>query len=299
MINLWVLPGGASNGAWQAGVIYALWERNILPDALACSSVGTLNGIMVATNQVPRMKDIWMDLCPDVVKKSRGNIKIGFNYLFHLAGIRKPHLGLFNNSPLRKVLVDAVLGREVKREIYSSVVMQGDKSRPDKYMKFNLKSGSIITQRDIDKMIASTSIPVYFDPVDIDGKRYFDGGVHHIAPMKKAIRKNKIKSLLAISCQPLNAGVDPGKDIPGIGRWTLNSILSSQIRNDWQDFLNWNEASKQANLVIGGVEIQHISDYELIFPEEDLGDPMDFSKKKSISLFEMGYKFAETTFENN
>ena len=44
-----VLSGGASLGAVQAGIIRALYERGIAPDMVVGTSVGALNGAFIAS----------------------------------------------------------------------------------------------------------------------------------------------------------------------------------------------------------------------------------------------------------
>lgn len=44
-----VLSGGASLGAIQAGMLQALYEREIVPDLILGSSVGAVNGAFVAS----------------------------------------------------------------------------------------------------------------------------------------------------------------------------------------------------------------------------------------------------------
>lgn len=44
-----VLSGGGAKGAYQAGVVRYLAERNIQPDAVSGASIGSLNGAVVAS----------------------------------------------------------------------------------------------------------------------------------------------------------------------------------------------------------------------------------------------------------
>lgn len=44
-----MLSGGASLGAIQVGMLEALYERGIVPDLILGSSVGTVNGVFIAS----------------------------------------------------------------------------------------------------------------------------------------------------------------------------------------------------------------------------------------------------------
>ncbi len=44
-----VLPGGASLGAIQVGMLHALYERGITPNVIVGTSAGAMNGAFVAS----------------------------------------------------------------------------------------------------------------------------------------------------------------------------------------------------------------------------------------------------------
>jgi NTE family protein len=48
-MTAFVLSGGASLGAVQAGMLRALYEREVAPDLIVGTSVGALNGAFIAT----------------------------------------------------------------------------------------------------------------------------------------------------------------------------------------------------------------------------------------------------------
>ena len=51
------LPGGGAKGAFQAGVLEALYNRGIKKyDSYACTSIGAMNGYYLYTENVDKMK---------------------------------------------------------------------------------------------------------------------------------------------------------------------------------------------------------------------------------------------------
>ena len=58
-----VLSGGGNLGVSQVGMLHALLERGIFPDAVVGTSVGALNGAVIATSPslegVDRLTDVW------------------------------------------------------------------------------------------------------------------------------------------------------------------------------------------------------------------------------------------------
>lgn len=55
------LPGGGAKGAFQAGVLEALYHRGIKKyDLYACTSIGAMNGYYLYTENVDKMKKMWI-----------------------------------------------------------------------------------------------------------------------------------------------------------------------------------------------------------------------------------------------
>ena len=66
-----VLSGGGNQGVSQVGMLRARVERAIEPDVIIGTSVGALNGAVVATSPVPaqidHLEDVWLGLTGDQV----------------------------------------------------------------------------------------------------------------------------------------------------------------------------------------------------------------------------------------
>lgn len=55
------LPGGGAKGAFQAGVLESLYHRGIKKyDSYACTSIGAINGYYLYTENVDKMKKMWI-----------------------------------------------------------------------------------------------------------------------------------------------------------------------------------------------------------------------------------------------
>ena len=57
-----VLEGGGARGAYQAGALKALFEAGYTFDGVAGTSVGALNGVMVAQNRFEDSIKIWKEI---------------------------------------------------------------------------------------------------------------------------------------------------------------------------------------------------------------------------------------------
>jgi len=67
------LCGGGAKGAYQAGVIKALYDRGINEfNAISGTSIGAINGYFIFTNNVEKLEKMWIDIDNNI----EHNIKI-------------------------------------------------------------------------------------------------------------------------------------------------------------------------------------------------------------------------------
>ncbi|MCG4722807.1 patatin-like phospholipase family protein, partial [Alistipes putredinis] len=56
------LAGGGAKGAFQAGVIYGLYERGLDFDVISGTSIGAINGYYIYTKNVNKLKEMWINI---------------------------------------------------------------------------------------------------------------------------------------------------------------------------------------------------------------------------------------------
>lgn len=91
------LAGGGAKGAFQAGVIYGLYEKGIKFDAIAGTSIGAINGYYIYTENVNKLKEMWIN----IQKISENGVKIVDNTVDNSLAIDELR-GLINNSSYSK-----------------------------------------------------------------------------------------------------------------------------------------------------------------------------------------------------
>ena len=171
-----VLGGGASLGAMQAGMLRALYERAILPDFLVGTSAGALNAAFVASRpQTPDTADelaaVWHDLRREqVFPLSLRALLVG------LAGHRD-HL---------------VPDRGLRRLVASHIEFTdlADAAIPVHIVAFDLSARSEILLSQgptLDILTAAASIPGVFPPVQMGERSLVDGGVTNNTPISHAV----------------------------------------------------------------------------------------------------------------
>lgn len=171
-----VLSGGGSLGAVQAGMLRALYERGIAPELIVATSVGAVNGAFIASRpQVPATADELAEIWRGI---HRGQVfpLNPFTGLFGFLGF-KDHL--VPDGSLRRILRDHVdftrlEAAAIPLHLIATDVLSGREVR--------LSEGEVA-----DAVMASAAIPGVFAPVRWNGRELVDGGVSNNTPITHAI----------------------------------------------------------------------------------------------------------------
>lgn len=169
-----VLGGGGNLGAIQVGMLRALLERGVTPDAVVGCSVGAVNGAAVAGDPtldgVARLAEVWASLHDDVINGGRlTSLK--------LLATRSP--AIQPNDGLRRLL-EQRLGYAAFEEAKLPLHVVATSLRTGHARWFS--SGPVV-----DPVLASAALPGVFPPVVIDGEPLIDGGVVDNVPLSRAV----------------------------------------------------------------------------------------------------------------
>ncbi|MBM4363990.1 MAG: patatin-like phospholipase family protein [Deltaproteobacteria bacterium] len=213
-----VLSGGGARAAYQVGALQGiaeiLGEERTPFRVMAGISAGAINTSALAIGAdsfaaaVARLRDVWMSLTPDrVYRTDLPRLSgIGLQWMKDLATGGK--LGrssvthLLDTSPLRKLLEKQLdmsqIGEQVRRGILRGYAVSATNyftgstntffdAAPG--VKTWVRRGrlSIRGPVGVEHVMASAAIPVFFPPVQIDGRYYGDGGVRMTTPISPAI----------------------------------------------------------------------------------------------------------------
>ena len=290
-ITVDIFPGGGSNGAFQAGGISAQNQQGYgIQDVIIGTSAGALNGIMKCIGRIELLGKIWNTISASKVRKKQ---RAALNFVFYKLGIAKPLMGQWSNDPLRDLIRESILGGETLCDYYCGVMVVGDEKTPNRYMKYFIPKGTEFNRGNVDHytkwILASTAIPVIFEPVDIMGSMVVDGGVETNAPVSDSISGLGATRMNAVLCQPFHRQpVTPPKDILQMGAWTIDALMQANFRVHWREVERYNELAKEnPGITLNGRPIRFIGQ-NLVYPESDLGNSLDFSVEKSKRLFNMG-----------
>lgn len=167
-----VLNGGGGKGAYQIGVLKALMEKNLLSDVGAVSgvSIGAVNGILFALGNVDIMYKVWDDIDMETVFDLDLDMLLDQKYYFSRDEMNR----------LMDQYIDYTAVSESTMDIFCGVCRVEEEHYYPEYMQLNGKSTEEIKKI----LMASTAMPVVYESVVIDGKKYRDGGIRDNEPIK-------------------------------------------------------------------------------------------------------------------
>lgn len=184
-----LLSGGASLGMFHIGVIKALWERDLLPQVVAGSSVGSIMAAMLGTHTDAEL--------PEMLDPNRHNLK-AWKWLGIMSGLKGK--GFMDQKQLESCLRTNI-GEYSFQEAYERTgrSINITVSPVHEHQKERLLSGFTSPYLSVwSASLASCSVPGIFPPVklmkkDIDGNlvpymsrlRWVDGSVVSDLPVER------------------------------------------------------------------------------------------------------------------
>ena len=182
-----VLGGGGSLGAVQVGMLEALAERGVTPDLVIGTSVGSLNGAVIAldpTSAANRLSHAWARLTRDQIFPG--------GLLAQARTLEREKTHVFPNSGLAKVASDFLGATTTFDDLslpFAAVTTDVATATP-----YVIRTGSLLPA-----LLASAAIPGIFPSVDHDGRRLYDGGVVANVPLRQAVAMGA-RSVVVLDC---------------------------------------------------------------------------------------------------
>ncbi|MDL4773063.1 patatin-like phospholipase family protein [Actinomadura xylanilytica] len=169
-----VLGGGGMLGAHEVGMLRALDETGVRPGLVVGTSIGALNGALVAVDPgaaVERLTGMWSD--------ARAGEALGTPVWERLWTLARSGTHLHSAEPLRRMLTE-LLPVETFDEL--AVPFQCVAAGIETAMAHWFCTGPIIPA-----VLASSAAPGLLPPVRIGDRHYFDGGLVHSIPVGRAV----------------------------------------------------------------------------------------------------------------
>ena len=183
-----ILAGGGGKGAYHIGVWKALREygvdRNI--SAISGTSVGALNSALFVQGNLELAEEVWMSINHDkILSIDAGRLSnlLGSISLPELAkwASKVSNFGVFSRSGFLGLIneyLDLKIISSSRISCYAACCEVP--SLEIRYFKLNHCSSEKITSI----LLATSALPVIFDPIDIEDKTYIDGGIKNNIPIQ-------------------------------------------------------------------------------------------------------------------
>lgn len=182
----YVLGGGGSWGALQVGMLQALARSDLSPDLIVGTSVGSLNGAVIAwdpTAGAGLLGKRW----PSV---TRADVLPG-SWIRSLRTLQETKAWIHDSQPLAEFLMALLPARTFE-----------DLRVPFVAVATDFTTGTLVELDCGDlpsALVASSAIPGIFPWVQRDGRRLVDGGLVATVPISVAIRRGA-RSLVVLDC---------------------------------------------------------------------------------------------------
>jgi NTE family protein len=188
------LGGGAAYGAVHVGMLRALREVGITPDLVVGTSVGSLNGAIVALDPdgaVDRLNRIWPSITATAVFPG--------GWLTRLRTLQSSRAWLSDNAGIASLLQLHLPTRDFSELMLPFGAVAAD---------FTTAAPVMLTSGDLHRAIlASSAIPGVLPPVDVDGQELVDGGILANVPLRQAVEMGA-QSVVVLDCGLWGMAID-------------------------------------------------------------------------------------------
>lgn len=244
-----VLEGGGAKGAYHAGAVKALYENGYKFDGVMGTSIGALNGVMIAQNDFDECYNLWYNINPSQILDLNDNEMekyiekrmdtSSYKYFWTLikSTLRNKGLSIDKIVALLKDKIDEEKLRSSGIDFGLITVNMTDGFEPLEVFVEEIPYGMVA-----EYVMASAYYPAFRND-QINGKRYMDGGAYDNVPINPLIRRgyDHIIAIRTMSYMPHQKVVDET------------------------------------------VKVEYIN------PSEDLGDTLAFSYKVARKNLQLGY----------
>lgn len=210
--NALVLGGGGSRGAYEIGVWQALNELDIPIHIVTGSSVGAINGALIAQGTFDLAMSLWKDLDTSAV------FDVELKEIFQNSG-----LGI---SGLRDLLATYISEEDVRKSAieYGLVTAELPLMVPKYLIKSQIPAGKLH-----DYILASSTLFPVSKSYEIDKLKYADGGFSDNLPVSLALEQGATNvitvDLGAMGIIKKTNGETPGQMTSIQCTWDLGNIL--------------------------------------------------------------------------
>ena len=253
MIGL-VLEGGGAKGAYHIGAYRALFELGIEINGVVGTSIGAINGAMIAQGDGLKAWDIWTEMQNSAIFE----IDQQLDEKLHQEGITRERISQIARL-VRKLVKDGGIDTSLIKDFIAEHI---DEARVRQSpIDFGLVTISLSDRKPLELMVAdipegrlhdyilaSATIPG-FKTGELDGKQFVDGGLWNNLPLSLLIDRG-YDTLIAVRTH-------------GLGRVRKTdhfamALIEISPSEDLGPFFDFNRCTEQRNLTLGYLDTMRI-----------------------------------------
>jgi len=179
------LEGGGARGAYQVGVVKALYEEGITFDGFVGTSIGAINAAILAQGDLDKAIDLWMEASLDVifdadeqrlVRILEAEVKLDTEFTLALKKVIRGRG--FNTGKMRKFLKQYICEEKIRSsgKDFGLVTFSLSERKAHEVTLEGIPAGKFLNY-----LMASASFPG-FNPAKIDEKIFVDGAIYNNCP---------------------------------------------------------------------------------------------------------------------
>ena len=237
------LEGGGAKGSYEIGAYVALKKLGYRFDAVAGTSIGSLNAALIVQGKLRLAKRLWLNADSEIVginkdivslsknfKISKDNIKLTFNEFTHL---------IKNKGLDTEKYIDIIDKNVNERRVRKSKINYGLVTvRLNKFKTMELTIDDIDYGELSEYIMASSYLPIFKMNKIIDDSYYFDGGIYNNLPIS-LLEKMGCDEIIAIKINGIGRTkkktgkntkvieISPSKDTGSIIFFDNNDIVNN------------------------------------------------------------------------
>lgn len=253
---VFVLGGGGSRGACTVGVLRALLEAGIKPDAVVGCSSGAFNAVALASRPdletINRLALVWRSIRNRDLF-NRNPLRMAVRYV-------RSHNSFFDSRYLRR-LASTNLPATFDQLVLPCAVIATNLTRARKEI---FTTGSVP-----DAVAASSAIPGVFNPYRIGDEEFVDGAVAENVGLAEAIELGATH-VIAIDNSTSNPRRPPSNNLAGVLAQSIQIMLAQRTIEEYQRLATQARISLLVPNVEFGTEGTDFSQVERLIEESYL-----------------------------
>jgi NTE family protein len=193
-------------GAVEVGMVRALLEADFKPDIIVGTSIGAVNGVLVAADPtelvIRRLIELWAS--------RQAREVFGDSVPRQVARIARAGTHLHTAAPLRRMLTRELDGALDFDDL--AVRFECCAASIERAAEHWFTSGSVV-----DAVLASSAVPGLLPPVKLSGEHYIDGGIVNSIPIGRAVELGA-RTVFVLQVGRIDRPLTPPRNVLDVAR---------------------------------------------------------------------------------